>query len=56
MNNKQLQELLKQYPDDCQINIHVDGETCELELENAYIDYYAADAIILLTMSVCNLD
>ena len=54
MTNKELQELLKQYPDDCKINIHVDAETSELQLKNAWVYYVAEDRIILLTMSVCN--
>lgn len=54
MKNKELQSILKEYPDGAIINIHVDGETNELHLDNAWIDFIVEDNLILLTMHVSN--
>jgi hypothetical protein len=51
MTNKELQELLKQYPDDSKINIHIDAETCELCLCRAWTEYDEECKILLLAMS-----
>ena len=50
MTNIELQELLKQYPDNADINIHVDGQTSEQILIRAHIDYVASDRLIVLVM------
>lgn len=55
MINLELKELLNKYPDDAEINIHVDGETSELRLNDAWIEHFSEDKLILITMSVNNL-
>lgn len=54
MKNKELKELLGQYPDDADLNIHVDGETSQLQLDDAYVEFVHEDNLILLVMGVSN--
>jgi hypothetical protein len=55
MTASELIEELKKYPPDSKINIHVDGETNELQLDKAWAEYIAEDKLILLTMSASNI-
>ena len=56
MKNIELQEILKQYPDNVDVNIHVVGETSELSLVGLNVDYIYKDELILLTMDIKNAD
>lgn len=55
MTNRQLQELLKQYPDDARMHIHVDGKMSEVKLRAAYGGWFQKENIVLLVMSVSNI-
>ena len=54
MKNIDLQSMLKNYPDECDINIHVDAETSELVLTDAHVDHVPKDNLIVIVMSVDN--
>lgn len=54
MKNIELQAMLKNYPDECDINIHVDAETSELVLTDVHIDHVPKDNLIVIVMGVEN--
>ena len=55
LKNSNLQKMLAMHPDDAEIHIHVDGETSELQLDDARVEYIPDDHIVLITMDVSNI-
>lgn len=55
MKNIDLQAILRNYPDECDVNIHVDGETSQLALTDVYIEHEPKDNLIVIVMGVDNI-